>query len=155
MSVKFLPVSTECAEKYRAGYLDDNGQKPELAVSDGSGNPCRHCLTDIPAGKQMLILAFRPEEKINPYSEVGPIFLCADGCERYQSRSQIPAMFRRRKSLLVRGYSAQGRIVSETGSVVEVERVEARAAELFKDESVEYIQLRSSSNNCYQCKIER
>ena len=155
MSFKFLPLATERVEGFWAGQLDDNGQKPEMLVSDGGGNPCRHCLKDIPEGREMLVLAFRSEEKINPYAEVGPIFLCADRCERHQSQSSLPDLFKSRESLLIRGYSSEGRIVYGTGSVVDVSRIEVVATELFKDESVEYIHLRSSSNNCYQCKIER
>jgi len=83
MSFKFLPLATERVEGFWAGQMDDNGQKPEMLVSDGGRNPCRHCLKDIPEGREMLVLAFRPEEKINPYAEVGPIFLCADRCERH------------------------------------------------------------------------
>ncbi len=155
MTIKFLPIPTEHAERYWSGLLDENNQPPEVVISDGSGNPCRHCLTEIENGKEMLILAYRPEEKINPYAEVGPIFLCASRCIQHPTTIELPHMFKNWESLLVRGYSQEGRIVYGTGSIIEITNIESRASAIFQDNDVQYIHLRSSSNNCYQCRIER
>ena len=57
MTIHFTPISTAIVRAYQAGGLDANGQMPERAVSDGDGNPCRHCLAMIPAGAGMLVLA--------------------------------------------------------------------------------------------------
>ena len=80
MTVRFTPISTAVVRAYQAGGVDANGQLPERQVSDGGGNPCRHCLQMIPAGAGMLILAHRPFPAPQPYAEIGPIFLCADAC---------------------------------------------------------------------------
>ena len=62
----FRGMSTSEAERLRDGGLDANGRVPERAVSDGDGNPCRHCLGMIGAGEPMLVLAHRPFETVQP-----------------------------------------------------------------------------------------
>ena len=79
--MRFSPIATPIARAYQSGGLDANGQVPERQISDGDGNPCRHCLNLIPKGAEMLVLAHRPFPAPQPYAEVGPIFLCADACE--------------------------------------------------------------------------
>jgi len=95
---RFIAVPTETARRYQSGGLDANGQAPERAVSNGNGNPCRHCLTFIPEGAPMLILAHRPFPDLQPYAETGPIFLCADTCSRWRERVCPRSSPRGRKS---------------------------------------------------------
>ena len=57
---RFLPMPTEVARACQAGGVDSHALLPERRVSDGGGNPCRHCLRMIPEGKGMLVLAHRP-----------------------------------------------------------------------------------------------
>lgn len=78
--MRFVAIPTEIARAYQAGGPDANGQRPEHKVSDGGGNPCRHCLRMIPEGAGMLVLAHRPFPAPQPYAEMGPIFLCAGPC---------------------------------------------------------------------------
>ena len=67
-------IPTKHAQAFRQGAPDAHGQKPERAISNGRGNPCRHCLKNIPKGAPMLVLAYRPFDNVNPYTETGPIF---------------------------------------------------------------------------------
>lgn len=78
--ITFTAIPTEIARAYQAGGPDANGQPPERHISDGGGNPCRHCLGLIPKGAKMLVLAHRPFPNPQPYAEIGPIFLCASSC---------------------------------------------------------------------------
>lgn len=155
MSLKFKAMPTAQVRAYQAGDPDANGLRPEIAVSDGGGNPCRHCLTDIPAGQEMLVLAHRPFAELQPYAEVGPIFLCADSCERHPDAATMPDLFHKREKLLIKGYTADNRIFYGTGQIVGVQEVEQQAAEIFSNPAVTYIHMRSASNNCYQARIER
>lgn len=156
MGIIFKAIPTEITRNYQKGGLDENGSKPELVESDGSGNPCRHCLTEIPKGRGMLILNFRPlVAKINPYSETGPVFLCEAKCERHADSSELPDMFKGWDKILIRGYNTEGRIVYGTGSSIKMTDVESAARKIFEDSKVDYIHMRSASYNCYQCRIER
>ncbi len=155
MTLNFIALSTEQVRAYQAGEPDDNELVPEIAVSDGGGNPCRHCLTEIPAGEKMLVLAHRPFDELQPYAEVGPIFLCADGCERHPDGAELPEMFHNWEKMLIKGYTADNRILYGTGTIVEMPQLEKQAAEIFSNPAVAYIHMRSASNNCYQARIER
>ena len=151
--MRFVAIPTDAVRAYQAGGPDANGQVPERKVSDGGGNPCRHCLKLIPEGAGMLVLAHRPFPAPQPYAEVGPIFLCADACEAGGGEA-VPEMLAS-SDYIVRGYGADDRIVYGTGGVVATGAIPARAGELLSDPQVAYVHVRSARNNCYQVRIER
>lgn len=151
--MQYAAIPTDVARAYQAGGPDANGQLPERRVSDGGGNPCRHCLKMIPEGVAMLVLAHRPFPAPQPYAEVGPIFLCADPCPAGGGRVRPEVLAA--PDDIIRGYGADDRIVYGTGGVVATDRIAERAEELFQDPRVAYVHVRSARNNCYQCRIDR
>ena len=151
--MRYGAIPTDVVRAYQAGGPDANGQAPERKLSDGGGNPCRHCLKMIPEGAGMLVLAHRPFPALQPYAEVGPIFLCADACVAGGGEA-VPEMLAS-SDYMVRGYGTDDRIVYGTGGVVATGAIPARAEELFKDPRVAYLHVRSARNNCYQCRIDR
>lgn len=151
--MRFVAIPTDVVRSYQAGGPDANGQVPERKVSDGGGNPCRHCLRMIPEGAGMLVLAHRPFPALQPYAELGPIFLCADPCEAGGGEA-LPEVLAA-PDYIVRGYGADDRIVYGTGGVVATPAIPARAGELLDDPRVAYVHVRSARNNCYQVRIER
>jgi hypothetical protein len=153
--LRFVALDSATVAALRRGAPDANGQLPERQVSDGGGNPCRHCLDDIAAGQPMLVLAHRPFPAPQPYAELGPIFLHAEACPRYEPAAGVPAMFLRREAILLRGYGADDRIVYGTGKVIPTADIAPLASTLFERPEIAYLHLRSASNNCYQCRIER
>ena len=151
--MRFVAIPTDAVRALQAGGPDANGQVPERKVSDGGGNPCRHCLKLIPEGAGMLVLAHRPFPAPQPSAEVGPIFLCADACEAGGGEA-VPEMLAS-SDYIVRGYGADDRIVYGTGGVVATGAIPARAGELLSDPRVAYVHVRSARNNCYQVRIDR
>ncbi|MCB0060720.1 MAG: DUF1203 domain-containing protein, partial [Caldilineaceae bacterium] len=91
-AIRFVAMSTELVTGLQRGAPDANGQRPECALSDGDGIPCRHCLQLGAAGEPYLILAHRPFTTVQPYAECGPIFLHAEHCERHADSAQLPAI---------------------------------------------------------------
>jgi len=152
MTLRFTPIPTDIVRAYQAGGLDANGQKPERHLSDGEGNPCRHCLQMIPKDAGMLILAHRPFPAPQPYAEVGPIFLCAEACAP-GGGSGLPQVLNS-PDYILRGYSAQDRIVYGTGAVVPTAELAEGAAARLADPRVAYVHVRSARNNCYQLRID-
>ena len=151
---RITALPTDLVRALQDGGADAHGQIPERTVSDGGRNPCRHCLAYIPEGAGMLILAHRPFPEAQPYAETGPIFLCADHCRRHQGE-ELPEVLERAPDYLIKGYSADHRIVYGTGIVIPQAEMMAQAEAIFTDERVEYVHIRSSRNNCYQARIDR
>ena len=56
---------------------------------------------------------------------------------------------------ILRGYSAEERIVYGTGAVVPTARIRAEAEARFADPRVAFLHIRSARNNCFQCRIDR
>ena len=154
MSMRFLPLPTETATAYWDGAADAYGMPPERHVSDGTGVPCRHCLRLVGAGEPYLILAHRPFPALQPYAETGPIFLHAEPCTAHEPSEDMPPMLTSNVYIL-RGYSAENRILYGTGAVVENADIPGHAARLLEREDVAYLHIRSARNNCYQCRVER
>ena len=151
MPIRFSAIPTPIVRAYQQGGPDANGQPAELQVAIGQGNPCRHCLKMIPEGAEMLILAHRPFPAPQPYAEIGPIFLCADACTA-GGGSEMPEMLNS-PSYILRGYGADHRIVYGTGGVVPLAGIPAMAAARLADPRVDYVHVRSASNNCYHLAI--
>jgi len=150
--MRFSPISTPIALAYQSGGLDANGQVPERQVSEGDGNPCRHCLQMISKGAQMLVLAHRPFPAPQPYAEVGPIFLCADACPA-GGGAALPAILDS-PSYILRGYGPNDRIVYGTGTVIDTQSLQSEAARRLADPQVAYVHVRSARNNCFQVRID-
>jgi Protein of unknown function (DUF1203) len=155
MSIRFIALDTELVKRLQAGGEDANGHKPEHHVSPGGMMPCRHCLADIRAGEPYLILAHRPFPSPQPYAEQGPIFLHAEPCQRHPDSEDSPHMFLEREAYLIRGYGADDRIVYGSGKIVATSVMAEAARETLGDPRVSYVHVRSASNNCYQCRIDR
>lgn len=152
MQPLFTALSENIVRDLQADGLDANGQRPERRVSDGADMPCRHCLRNIDAGEEMLIVAHRPFETVNPYAETGPIFLHARACARAEDSADIPAILTS-GTYIVRGYSADARIVYGTGGVVPTPDIPDVATALLSRDDVVHVDVRSAANNCFQCRI--
>ncbi len=153
--ITFIAMPTKVARAYQEGAVDAYGLPPERRVSDGDGVPCRHCLQDVAAGEDYLILAYRPFPALQPYAETGPIFLHAEACERAGAAHETPATLAKRAAHLIKGYSSDDRIVYGTGKIVPSADLTAEAANILTRDEVAYVHVRSSVNNCFTCRIER
>lgn len=156
--IRFEAMPTTVARGFQSGGLDAYGRLPERRMADGQGQfrvPCRHCLQDVAIGEEYLILAYRPFETMHPYTETGPVFLHAKNCDRHPATEDTPGMLRRSTQMIVRGYSADERIVYGTGAVVPTDRIAETAASLLARDDVEFVHVRSATNNCFQCRIDR
>lgn len=151
--VKFLPLPTDNVSGLRKGARDAYDCAPEHVLSDGAGNPCRHCLNFIPKGSGMMILAYRPFDHAQPYAETGPIFLCADECEPW-SGIEVPPILSS-PDYLLKGYTEDQRIRYGTGKIVAKNAIATYASELLDNDDISFVDVRSARNNCFQVRIVR
>lgn len=152
MPIRFVALDSALAHALQSGGQDANGQVPERLVAKG-GEPCRHCLSPIAAGEAMLVVAHRPFPALQPYAELGPIFLHAASCA--QGGGPALPRFLQSPRYIVRGYSAADRIVYGTGAIIDTPAIPAHAQAMLEDDTIAYCHVRSATNNCYHCRIER
>jgi hypothetical protein len=155
MPLHFSGMPSNLAAAYRAGAPDANGQLPERRISDGDGVPCRHCLRLVEKDEPFLTLAYRPFPEPQPYAEVGPIFIHAQECEAYAHHNLLPERERTGTGRILRGYGTDNRIVYGTGIVVKNEDIEKKAEAILAREDVDYVHMRSATNNCFTLRIDR
>ncbi|MCA2012957.1 DUF1203 domain-containing protein [Cereibacter sphaeroides] len=154
MQPVFLPLPEAATARYRAGLPDAYGLTPERrVVGPGDGVPCRNSLQRLPEGAEYLIVAHRPFDGLNPYAETGPIFLGAEGAAAAASPDLPP--FLTAPSYITRAYGDDERILYGTGAVTRTEDIIARCTELLSDPQVAFVHIRSASNNCFHCRVER
>ena len=154
MSLTFYPYAQNFVDRVRTGGVDDNGQVAERQISDGGGNPCRSCLKDIPQGAEMLVVGARPFPDLQPYAELGPIFLCADACQPHDV-TKFPEIMKSDQDYLIKGYTSDNRILYGTGQIVSCDLVKSTCITLFENVRVSFVDVRSSRNNCFQFRIKR
>ncbi len=154
MAIRFIALPTEIVQALHQGRPDAYGHPPERQISTGKGVPCRHCLRNVGEGEPFLLLAHRPFRSLQPYAKTGPIFLHAAPRKRAEPSGVLPDNLASPEYIL-RGYDQGERIIYGTGAVVPSALIIDAASKLFVDANVAFIHLRSASNNCYQCRIER
>jgi Protein of unknown function (DUF1203) len=153
MRLTIAGIDSGFVDEVRRGGADAHGQPAVLRIAEGPANPCRHCLELIRPGDEKLVLAYRPFGTLQPYAEVGPVFLHRRACERYAGRS-VPAWFAFLDPAIVRGYDREDWILYETGAVVRGTDVQAACEKILSDEAVAYVHVRSKFN-CFQCRVDR
>ena len=154
MPIRFVALDPDLVRHWQQGGADANGQPPERQISDGVGIPCRLTLAMVPKGEPYLVLAHRPFPAPQPYAEVGPIFVHATAREPGGGDARLP-QFLASPRYLLRGYDERDRIVYGTGQIVPTPEIPAAAERMLADQRVRYVHVRSASNNCYHCRIER
>ena len=154
MQITYHPYDPEWVKNIRNGGPDDYAMPAEKTISDGSGNPCRYCLDEVPKGAAMLICAARPFPDLQPYAETGPIFLCADDCTAYTVAAMPPVLANRGQCLL-KAYGTDNRIIYGTGQITQTADIDSYCKTLFSDSQVAYIDARSVLNNCFTVRITR
>lgn len=153
MKLAVRGIDTGFVESIRAGGPDANGQAALSRKAVGLANPCRHCLQLIAEGDDMLVLAHRPFDGVQPYAELGPIFLHRHACQRYEGE-RLPAWFAHLQPALVRGYDVNDWIRYETGDVVAGSQLPAACERILGHADVAYVHIRSRFN-CFQCRVDR
>lgn len=151
-TLRYRGIEDETVRGVRETLRDAHGNALHVWISDDHGNPCRSCLRLTAPGTRLILFAHRPFTTSGPYAETGPVFVHAEACKPYASRSAFPADFVSR-SLTVRAYSARGAIVA--GYVVDGHVAEAVLQQLFADEAVAFAHVRNPGWGCWDFAIER
>lgn len=121
-------------------------------VRDGKPHQCRVCLDLSHPDESVLLVAHRPFASVQPYAEMGPIFVHQRECHPYPEVDAWPARFPR-TAVVLRGYSAEDRIVAaETVGERPAEQV---VREMFANPAVCYLHARNRDYGCFMFRIDR
>ena len=150
MILAFRPIPDAVAEEARRMRQDAFGH--DLKIQTGETSPCRVCLRITEPADEVLLLSYRPLDDDTPYAEIGPIFIHADRCPRYDSVNVFPPAFLKRE-LVLRAYDYEGRI--SDAKVVPPGEAERVATDFLARPDVREVHVRHTSYTCFDFKIER
>jgi hypothetical protein len=126
---------------------------PTYVADAFPGFPCRHCLRDAQLGERVVLVSFDPFGADSPYRSASPIFLHADGCERFaDDDDEIPTQLSGRQ-LSVRGFDGEAMMVD--AAIVDGTDLEATVARLFTDPEISRIHVHNAVRGCWAATIER
>jgi uncharacterized protein DUF1203 len=148
---RVVPLPTELANAARRAAQAGARDHAYVRVDSPTGYPCRHCLRWAQPGEQVILFPYASIPAGRPYSEMGPIFVHAQPCPRYESTEQYPADFR--EGRVIRAYDREQNMIA-------AENVNGRDPEtviekMFTNPEAESIQVRSANRGCYTFRIER
>ena len=149
-TLKIVALATDVARGARHITQESFGNPIERSAPEEGGAPCRHCLRRSKPGEAVLLFSHSPFAAPSPYREVGPIFVHADACDRFDG-SAFPEDFKTSK-IVLRGYGERNEI--REAAIVDGD-VEGRAAAMLEDPDIAYLHARFALAGCYACRIER
>ncbi len=156
MSYRCIALRTEVAERFRRSGVDDGGNRLQTMVAEERGYPCRHCLGEVGAGRHALLGSLHVERPTGAFFSASPIFVHADGCDRYEGAGRIPEMFLRNQTLLsVRPYDKSGMLLYDLNDVVAATDADALVRRCLADARTDIINVHTARPGCFLFAIER
>src|SRR5512132_790849 len=109
---RVFPIPNSVARRIREKRIDDFGHHLSVSVaSESDTGPCRSCLTVFVPGEGRLLFSYTPNQYDHPYNEIGPIYIHEKDCQPYTDYEIFPPELRTRRSLTLRCYANDGRMV--------------------------------------------
>jgi hypothetical protein len=147
---RIVALPTEVAEKAR--QLAKTGAPDHAIVIADSprGYPCRHCLRWAQPGQQVVLFPYASIPVGHPYSEIGPIFVHLERCQRYSGTHEYPTDFRSGRAF--RAYDANYNMID--AEVVNGNDPEAVIEKLLQNPKTEFVDARSVTHGCFTFRIQ-
>ena len=148
-----VALSTDDALRYRAAAVDDFGHSIQRVVAQKT-YPCRHCLREASGANGMLLLSHQAPEPRSVYGHPTAIFLCAQGCARFDEPDAIPDIVRNRHVSL-RAFKSDGMMLYDANELVQREGHDAAIRRIFECKAVAFINAHTAKAGCMLCHIVR
>jgi hypothetical protein len=153
ISFRVLAISTETANEVRQTLKAPRYGFPVHTEVATDQAPCRHCLRlTVPEVDQRILFTYDCFDQVEMLPLPGPVYIHADGCERYAEDGGFPEEIRSRK-ITFNAYGEGRRLLQQR--YVEDGSVDSAIEELFSDQGVRYLHVRSTPAGCYTFRIER
>src|SRR6266480_6392275 len=147
---RIVPLATEIAEAAQRVVNAGSADHALITVDSPLSSPCRHCLQWAQPGERVVLFPYAAIPSGNPYSETGPIFVHAHGCERYSATNEYPADFRNGR--VFSAYDSNYNINAQIMNVIEPELVIER---LLQNPDTAYLNVRSITHGCFTFRVLR
>jgi hypothetical protein len=151
-AMRIVAVETAVAEAVRRDGKDARFGFPAFTESAGPGLPCRHCLQWIGVGERATLFTMDPFAGLEELPLPGPVYVHADGCERYKEDAGVPRHLMASPRTL-NAYGKGRKLVAQ--EYVGPESAERTIAELMGREDVEYLHVRSTTAGCFTFRVEK
>ena len=156
-SFRAVAIPTEVADSVRSTMKSPKYGFPAHREVAAGRAPCRHCLQLVRLNQEELILftmdafyGLLNGETVPP--SPGPVYIHAESCGRYDGDRGIPETYRGRL-LTLEAFGAERKLLAEVRASDSQE--EKIAEELFANQDVKYIQVRSTEAGCFLFRLER
>jgi len=148
---RILPLPTEIAEAARHAVEAGASDHAIVSADSPESSPCRHCLRWAQRGERVILFPYAAIPSGHPYSEMGPIFVHADECQRYSVTNEYPADFRNGR--VFRAYDAKYKIID--AQIMNRSEPEAVIESLFQNPDTAFVDVRSVTHGCFTFRVQR
>jgi hypothetical protein len=150
-SFRIVPLATEVAETARRVAASGAPDHTVVVADSPEGYPCRHCLRFAKPGERLILFPYASIPAGHSYSEVGPIFVHEQPCDRYSAIDKFPPDLRAGRSM--RAYNSNYDMID--AEVVNSSEPEAVVEKLFGKPETAFVDVRSVTRGCYTFRIQR
>src|SRR5438034_4981082 len=148
---RIVPLPSEVAEGARRAAEAGAADHAVVTADSPEGYPCRHCLRFAKPGERVILFPYPSIPAGHPYSEIGPIFVHEQPCERYSATGEFPPDLRRGRVL--RAYNSNYDMID--AEVVNDSDPEAVIEKLLEKPETAFVDARSVTRGCYTFRIQR
>lgn len=152
--IRVEAIPTQLAVRIRTERADGHGNTnlQPIHVDEHPGYICRHCLEDPAVGESVYLVSYSPFDRPVPYRSLGPIFVHATDCRRYDRPGELPRSLRHRL-LSLRAYREDDFLVR--ADVIPGDAADGLLEQFFEDSQVAYVDIHNARPGCFNCRVYR
>lgn len=148
---RYSGIPTALADEARATLRSPQYGHPAHREPARGYGPCRLCLRTFAVGEEdRLLFTYQPFAEPGSLPAPGPVFIHADGCERYDG-PEYPPDFRVLPTV-VEGYTRGGKLVAQEW--VNGEGPEVVVRRVLEETPADYAHLRNAEAGCFMARVE-
>jgi hypothetical protein len=156
MQFRCIAMTNETASRFRDSETDDFGNRVKvMTAAADTGYLCRHCLAQAGKGRRVLLASYNVERPRAHYWRPSPVFIHADGCDRFGGDNEIPQALSAIQLVTARPYDKDEMMLYDLNDTVTGERLAVLLQRCLEDERTAYVNVHTGRPGCFLCRVER